>query len=425
MSQKPSAGAKPQRKKGISWFFQIGSIDVIFCCAVLMLFAVGIVMMYSASYAYAAANSTGPEAFFKKQLFLGIVGIFLMFFISHLDYRTLNSWLTPYIIAPVSLALVFAAIVQNWGSDFKRWLYIVGSTGFQPSEVAKFAMILLLSYMLCILTDTLRAGPNQSVRPKLARITRPERLLYKQCDGRMKATVAVAAVISVFTAAVLLGDHLSGAVLIFCTGVAMMWLGGVPKKYFAILFALAAVPIAVIVIKPTILLDLGIDGFRIKRLLAWRKISLEGFNLTDARWQTDQGLVAIGSGGIFGLGLGNSKQKLLWVPEPQNDFIFTIVCEELGFIGALAIIALFAVLIIRGFMISVKTSDYFGSLVVCGIMMQIAIQVLFNIAVVTDCFPNTGIPLPFFSYGGTSLLILLMEMGVVLSVSRRSYIDKK
>ena len=199
----------------------------------------------------------------------------------------------------------------------------------------------------------------------------------------------------------------------------MLWLGGVPKRYFAALGAFVAVVVVVVMLKPD-LLKLFSD-YAYERIMVWK--NKEAFGNT-TYWQTEQGLLAIGSGGFFGLGLGNSRQKLLYVPEPQNDFIFTIVCEELGVIGAAAVIILFAVLIIRGFMIAVRVKDYFGSLQVCGIMMQIGLQVLLNIAVVTDSIPNTGISLPFFSYGGTSLFILFLEMGLVLSVSRKSYIEK-
>lgn len=422
MAEKVPGKVRDKKRAGeFSRLFHIGSIDVIFCCTVIILFAVGIVMMYSASYAYAAAYEESADVFFKKQLILGVAGIVLMFIISRVDYRIFNSPLTPYVIAPGSVILLVLAFVQNRGDPIKRWLRL-GPISIQPSEVAKFALILLMAYMLCILTDTLRAEKNQSVIPNRSKLTKPERFLYYFIDGRFKATVLLALVILVFTFFVIIGKHLSGTILIFCTGVAMMWLGGVPKKYFAWLGAFAAIAVAVVVIKPEVL-KLFAD-YAYERIICWLNRPAEGVDLAQGRWQTDQGLIAMGSGGLFGLGLGNSKQKLLWVPEPQNDFIFTIVCEELGFIGALVIILLFAVLIVRGFMIAIKTTDYFGSLVVCGVMAHIGIQVLFNIMVVTDLFPNTGIPLPFFSAGGSSLLILLAEMGVVLSVSRRSYVDK-
>ena len=200
----------------------------------------------------------------------------------------------------------------------------------------------------------------------------------------------------------------------------MMWLGGVDKKWFVLLGVGAAVVIVYVVfINPEFVKSFSTYAY--ERIMTWK--TGESFGRT-TRWQTEQGLLAIGSGGPFGVGFGNSKQKQLYIPEPQNDFIFAVICEELGFIGALIVVLLFAALICRGFIIATKTKDLFGALLVTGIMMQLGFQVILNIAVVTDTIPNTGIALPFFSYGGTALVILLCEMGVVLSVSRTCRIEK-
>ena len=418
-AERKAAVNPPKKKKSeIKKLFHIGSIDVIFCCIVFLLFAFGLVMMYSASYAFAAAQEGSANAYLIKQLVFGLLGIVAMFVVSFVDYRIFNSWFTPFIVAPVSLLLLLAAFVQNRGSSIKRWLSL-GPVGFQPSEIAKLALILLMSYMICILSQTLSAKKGQKIVAKRSGLTNVEKVIYYYVNTPFKATVLLSAVIMVFSAFVLIGKHLSGTILIFLIGVSMLWLGGVPKKYFALLGAGVAAAVVIVMIKPDVL-KLFSD-YAYERIMVWKTKGTYG---STTYWQTEQGLLAIGSGGFFGLGLGNSKQKLLYVPEPQNDFIFTIICEELGVVGAAAVIILFAVLIIRGFMIAVRVKDYFGSLLVCGIMMQIGLQVLLNIAVVTDSIPNTGISLPFFSYGGTSLFILFVEMGLVLSVSRKSYIEK-
>lgn len=409
---------KKKKKSEIKKLFHIGSIDVIFCCIVFLLFAFGLVMMYSASYAFAAAQEGNANAYLIRQLIFGLLGIAAMFIVSFVDYRIFNSWFTPFIIAPVSILLLIAAFIQNRGSSIKRWLSL-GPVGFQPSEIAKLALILLMAYMTCILSQTLSAKKGQKIVARRAGLTGVEKVLYYYVNTPFKATVLLSVMIVIFSAFVLIGKHLSGTILIFLIGVSMLWLGGVPKKYFALVGAGVAAAVVIVLVKPDVL-KLFSD-YAYERIMVWKTKGTYG---STTYWQTEQGLLAIGSGGFFGLGLGNSKQKLLYVPEPQNDFIFTIICEELGVVGAAAVIILFSVLIIRGFMIAVRVKDYFGSLLVCGIMMQVGLQVLLNIAVVTDSIPNTGISLPFFSYGGTSLFILFIEMGLVLSVSRKSYIEK-
>ena len=416
--KKAAVKAPDKKKSEFRKLFHIGSIDVIFCCIVFLLFAFGLVMMYSASYAFAAAQEGNANAYLIKQLGFGLLGVIGMFAVSFVDYRIFNSWFTPYVVVLLSLLMLVAAFIQNRGSSIKRWLSL-GPIGFQPSEIAKLALILLMAYMICILTKTLGAKKGQKIVPNRTGLTKPEKIIYYFVDTPFKATVMLSVMIVIFSFFVLIGKHLSGTILIFLIGVSMMWLGGVPKRYFAVLGIIVAAAVVLVMIKPE-LLKLFSD-YAYERIMVWKTKGTYG---STTYWQTEQGLLAIGSGGFFGLGLGNSKQKLLYVPEPQNDFIFTIICEELGVIGAAAVIILFAVLIIRGFMIAVRVKDYFGSLLVCGIMMQVGIQVLLNIAVVTDSIPNTGISLPFFSYGGTSLFILFIEMGLVLSVSRKSYIEK-
>ena len=199
-------------------------------------------------------------------------------------------------------------------------------------------------------------------------------------------------------------------ILVFLIGAALMFCGGTDWKLFALGAGVVIAVALFVILNPAVLQE-----YAGERIVAWLD---KDYSPLDGRWQTNNSLYAIGSGGFFGAGLGNSKQKFMYVSEPQNDFIFSIVCEELGFIGAAVIIALFALLFIRGVKIAMNTHDRFASLVVIGIVSQVAIQVIFNILVVTDTIPNTGISLPFFSYGGTSMVMLLAEMGVVLSISR-------
>ncbi|MGN0468286.1 MAG: FtsW/RodA/SpoVE family cell cycle protein [Acutalibacteraceae bacterium] len=406
---------KPSKKS--FRFFHSGGLDVIFCCFVLLLFGVGLTMMYSASYAYAAANAPSPSYYFVRQLVFGIVGIIGMFFVSKVDYRILNGPLTIALTAFV-IFLMFVAVIKGGGDGINRWIDL-GFIQFQPSEFMKFITVLVMSYMLCILYETLRVGKNKSATPKRARLTKGEKFLYYFIDTPMKASFVLLFVCGIFTLLVLMGKHLSGAIIVCLVGLSMMWVGGANKKFMAFIAALGVLAVVLVIMKPEIL-KLFSD-YACERVQVWKAKQTVG-NTT--YWQTKQGLYAIGSGGPFGVGFGNSKQKLLYVPEPQNDFVFSICCEELGYVGAILILLLFAAMIARGFMIAAKTTDYFGSLLVVGIMMQIGIQVVLNIAVVTDTIPNTGVPLPFFSYGGTALVMLFLQMGVVLSVSRKSYLDK-
>lgn len=399
-------------------FFHTGGLDVPFCCLVMILFAFGITMMYSAGYAYASAYTSSPNSFFKNQLISGAIGFVLMFIISKVDYRILNGMLTPIAFVLTVLLLVYT-LVANIGNDIKRWI-VIGSRQIQPSEISKFVLILVMAYLICIFYKPLNEEGKKRAMPSVRRLTRLEKIIFSFFDGSLKCTILLAVVVSLFCGLVFFESHLSCTILLFCMGVSMMWLGGVKKKWFALLGIGAALVISYVVfVNPELVKSFSTYAY--ERIMTW-KLGEDFGNTT--RWQTEQGLLAIGSGGPFGVGFGNSKQKQLYIPEPQNDFIFAVVCEELGFVGAAIVILLFAALICRGFMIATKSKDLFGALLVMGVMMQLGFQVILNIAVVTDTIPNTGIALPFFSYGGTALVILLCEMGVVLSVSRRCRMEE-
>ncbi len=398
---------------------QRGNFDLIFACTVLLLFTFGIIMMYSASYAYAASNKGGADVLFKSQLKNGIIGILMMFVLSKIDYKAFNGRFAPFALG-LTILVLCGTLVLNIGKSEKRWIEI-GSFQFQPSEFAKFSLILVLAYALCVLQKPLRA-PKGSVAkfdPDTDGLTKFERKVFGFGRTPFTACIIISVIIVIYCGLIFLESHYSCTILMFCMGVAMLWLSGTKKKYFAFLALGVAAVVAVVMIKPDILKALG--GFGADRITAW----IEKDNSSAERYQTVNGLYAIGSGGLLGVGLGNSKQKQLYIPEPQNDFIFPVICEELGFLGAVLVILLFAVLIWRGFVIAKRSRDYFGSLLVMGVMIQVALQVIINICVVTDIFPNTGIALPFFSYGGTALMVLLCEMGVVLSVSRSTPIEKE
>jgi len=272
------------------------------------------------------------------------------------------------------------------GMDVKRW-FAIGSFSFQPSEIAKFAIILVFSHLI---------ASN-----------------YKMM-GKFKFIAILGGILGVVCVLVFLEPHVSATLLIGTIGVIIMIVGGLNWKYIVGGLTVGGVGIAALLLSGVV----GYSSSRIQYWLdPWADASGKGY-------QTIQSLLAIGSGGIMGRGLGNSRQKFLWVPEPHNDFIFSIVCEELGLIGAIIIILLFCALVWRGFTIALKAKDKFGCLMAVGLTFQVGLQAILNIFVVTNTIPNTGISLPFFSYGGTSLILLLAQMGIVLSISRQSNLKK-
>lgn len=321
------------------------------------------------------------------QLIYAAVGLAAMAVLSFVDYHLLKRFaFLIYLVAIVLLLVVFAMPPLN---NARRWI-LLGFTTFQPSEVAKFAIIVLFARLIEQNRDrmnTFRGGVVPFLLP-----------------------------LGLVVGLVVLEPHVSGTILILLIAMSMMLIGGTKLSFFGIGGGLmgAALGVAVMFFDFFDYAKSRIDMW----LNPWLDPSDEGFQII-------QSLLAIGSGGFGGAGLGNSKQKYMYIPEPQNDFIFAIVCEELGFIGAVLIVILFALLVWRGMVISMRAKDTFGGMLAMGITIQVGIQAMFNIAVVTGLFPNTGISLPFFSYGGSSLMMLLAEMGVVLSVSRYSSVEKE
>lgn len=406
---------KRRRVRRQNPLFGEGGIDIPFLIIVLALVTIGLLMLFSASYTYCYYKYNGNSLYyFKRQFIFAVVGLVAMFAVSRVNYQVFKKAALPLIgVSFVLLVIVLFVSPPQGFEDFHRWITIPGVTTFQPSEISKLAIILFFAWHI----DKNYRGINSN-ELSTANFARG----FNEQKGGIKiytkhvCLVIYFLVLGVTCILVYLENHVSGTLLIFALGIMMMWLAGFNYKYF--LFAIIAVVLVatLVIIKPTIL-----PGHAQPRITAWLDKSYDPLG---ARWQTNNALYAIGSGGFFGVGLGNSKQKQLYVSEPQNDFIFSIVCEELGFIGAFVIVILFILLVFRGFVIGINSKDKFGALLSMGLVFQVGLQAALNIAVVTDTVPNTGISLPFFSYGGTSLMMLLFEMGMVLSISRYSKIKK-
>lgn len=438
-----------QSKDGFSikklWytFANYGSVDIWFLIIVLALLCIGLVSMFSAGYPYALSKYKDSTYFIRRQAFFAVIGLVVMFVVSRLKVEIWKKF-AWFVCGISTFLLLIVFILPQYKPGFYRWINL-GFTTFQPSEIAKFAVVVAGAYFY-----SKYAKKMSSSKPSKLRI--PSQINRKLGMGLVRESWVPTWLFCGFFGAcsvlVLLENHLSGCILLFAIGVVMMFLGGVRKGWFVA--GIAAVTALVLIICVPIYVDIkkedaakaaaeeqGIEyvadeqddervGFlkkyQAERIISWLD---KDYDPTGDRWQTNQALYAIGSGGLFGKGLGNSTQKYMYVSEPQNDMIFSIVCEELGFVGAAIIIGLFLLLVYRGVVIGLSAKTRFGSLMAMGLVFQIGLQVVLNIAVATDSMPNTGISLPFFSYGGTSLVMLLAEMGIVMSVSRTGKIKKK
>ena len=376
------------KKKEKFNLFLSGKMDLTFLFLLLIILTIGLVMLFSASYVFAYTHYGNNYFFIGRQSLFAVVGVAVMLFVSKIDYHILRKFALPfYILIVVFLVIMLILPPMVDGTSVKRW-FSIGPINFQPSELAKFAVILLLAHLIAANQDlmkTFRFG-----------------------------VLFLGIVVGLVCVLVVLEPHLSATVLIFLIGLTMMVVGGMSLKWLVGGAAFVAAA-AVVVLS-------GVVSYAQDRITYW----LDPWSAPVGEgYQTIQSLLSIGSGGLLGRGLGQSRQKYLWVPEPHNDFIFAIVCEELGLIGALIIIALFAFLMWRGFVISIKAPDKFGAMLALGLTFQVGIQMALNVLVVTNTIPNTGISLPFFSYGGTSLMLLLFEMGIILSISRCSKTKEK
>ena len=327
-------------------------------------------------------TGTGDSLYFiKTQMIAAVLGLGAMFIMIISDYKWLKHLALPGIIVAIVLliAVLFIGTVVN---DSRRWIYI-GPINFQPSEIAKFAVILFFSQCISVYTKSIKTF--------------------------WKGVVPYVAILGIITFLMAKEPHFSGAILICTVGMILVFVGGAAYKWFIISGTAGALAIGYVI------MFTQYASYIQKRVAIWRNPALDS---SGTGYQILQSLYAIGSGGIFGLGLGQSRQKYLYIPEPHNDFIFSIVCEELGFVGAIFMVILFALLLWRGYLIALKAPDKFSCMLVTGIISLVGVQCTLNIAVVTNTMPVTGMSLPFFSYGGTSLMILLAEMGIVLNISR-------
>lgn len=363
-------------------------LDMTFLFLLLVLLIIGMLMMFSASYPSGFAYKDDSFYYLKRQLIFAVVGIGMMFLLSYFDYHHFHK--LAYVVLIVAVLMLIAVLIIPSTSSVKRWIFI-GSFTIQPSEVAKFAVILVLADW----------GSRH----------------FKEMDTFKYGVLAPLILLVVISGLLILEPHYSGIAIIMILVALMMFISGTKIRYFVI----AGVAIGIVIV---LLAVTGKLGYAMQRLDGWGQALDPPDDMWWATYQTRNSLYAIGSGGFWGSGLGMSRQKYLYIPEVQNDFVFAVVCEELGFIGAMVVLCLFGLLVWRGIMLSMRAKDKFGSLLGIGLSAQIGIQVILNVLVVTDWMPNTGISLPFFSYGGSSLIMLLAQMGIVLSISRTSNLEK-
>ncbi len=401
--RKKTSGSLEVRREDLSMVKKVDSdenivrvrtgVDRVMLALILILLALGSIMVFSASYPSALAQEGDSLYYIKRQLIfiaIGVTGMIVLSLFPPGFYKRVT-----FIFFCVALFFLVIVLIPGIGisnGEARRWLGLKGTPfTFQPSEVMKAALVMMLAWYL----DAFGEAVND-------RVNRKRRFWW--------GTVVPCGFVGAACCLVLLEKHLSGTVIIGCIGLVVMFIAGVhPGWMFGIV---------------------GVGGtlaggaFLLLNPYAWERITTffdENADKLDEKWQTTQGLYAIGSGGTLGVGLGGSRQKYSYVSEAQNDFIFTIWCEEMGFVGAVVLIVLYMLFIWRGYVIAMRAPDTYSALTVFGITSQVGIQALLNIGVVTDVLPNTGISLPFFSYGGTSLIILLAEMGILLSISKHSY----
>ena len=391
------AGTKPRmRPAGKGRRLISSDLDGVLLGTVIALLVIGILMMFSASYPAAIEDGRSGTYYATRQLAFAAAGLVVMGILSIVPYQFFSRLWVSGTAFGVSLLTLILVLIPGIGSDqgtfARRWIAVGGMT-FQPSELMKIAIVLFFS-MLIIRNEHRMKTFWYGIVPYMLMLGLIAGLMMKE-------------------------PHLSGTLIIGVLALTLIFVGGARPTHFAILIAVGAAGLTVVVLY--LMHSKGIGYFQ-NRILSW----LDPFNekyMQDETWQTCQSLIAIGSGGMFGLGLGASRQKYQYLPEAQNDFVFAILCEEFGFVGAFTVILLFCLLVFRGFYIAAKAKDKFGMLVAVGFTMHIGLQALLNIAVVSNAIPNTGISLPFFSYGGTALMMQLAEMGVLLNISRQAKLD--
>ncbi len=377
--------------KGSLCIKNVPGCDMLLTLTVLALALFGTVMVFSAGYAYAYARYDDGFYFIKRQIIWLALGLLAMYAASHIK-PSFYEGITPIIYTVTLVLLLLVLVVGMVGNGAKRWISI-GPLTIQPSEIAKIAIILILAKYF-------------SDYEELALEKKNKKTIFTY------GTLLPITLMLIPIVLVMLQKHLSCIIILGALGLLMIVGAGADLRYIAMCCIAGGGGITALAL---------FTDYTKERITVWQ--NPEAYKLTGG-WQTLQGLMAIGSGGIFGVGYGNSVMKHCYVSEPANDMIFTILCEELGIVGALIALFLFALLVYRGFFIALRAQDIFSRLTAFGISAKMAIQVLLNVAVVTNTIPNTGISLPFFSYGGSSLIMIFIEMGILLSISRFSRITK-
>lgn len=385
-----------------------GPIDLPFLALVMLLTAIGLIMVLSASYASAMYNldrgvNTGgdPLYYFKRQFGFAVLGVLAMFVFAKIDYQHFR-WMSVFVLGAsiVLMLLVFVPGIGKSGGGAQRWVSIFGIR-FQPSEIAKVGVIMFFAAGL--------SKRNSQLGP-------PKKWSKRTFTGRMAARldrvgllelIPYGLVLAVVLGVIAMQKHMSAMILVIVAGASVLFASGIKLYWFVGAGGLVGAALAFIITQ---------TDYMKARIEIWQNPLSD---LQHGGYQPWQSRIAIGSGGLLGVGLGNSRQKYAFLPEEHNDYIFSIVCEELGMVGAIIIMALFSLLIIRGYWLALHARDRFGTLLIVGITTLTGMQTFFNIGVVTGFLPPTGISLPFFSYGGTALAIQLAEMGMVLSVSRQ------
>lgn len=365
------------------------NLDFGMLITIIILLCAGIVMVASASSYYALSNYNNSNYFLVRQLFFGIIGFIFMIIISNIDYKRYKKWgYLFYIICLVLLVLVLTPLGQT-RNGAKRWLGF-GALVFQPSEIMKIGLVIGMSTYLS--------------------------LNYKKLTS-FKGYIIPILMLLLVVIVMFMQKHLSGTIVMFVAACSIIFVSGIKVKARYIIAGIiaAAAMLAVFIFMPSGDSTESSGSFRLDRIVSFLNPEED---IKGGNWQAAQSLYAIGSGGVFGRGLGQSRQKYLWLPEAQNDFIFSVLGEELGLVGTVTVLALFSFFIYRGYRIAITARDMYGSLLATGITSAFALQILVNIAVVTCTVPVTGMPLPFFSYGGTALFINLCAMGILLNISR-------
>lgn len=369
----------------------IGGYDRLFCLYLILIILFGTLMVFSAGTAYAETRYNDSLYFVKKQTIWLIVGIAVIVVSSRIDIKIYQKFSLHFYLITIGL-LVLVLAIGFVGNGAKRWISI-GPLTIQPSEIAKLTMIMMLANYF---SKNEEKATDQKRQKNI--------LLY--------GTLIPCLIMLIPIVLVMLQKHLSCIIILGSIGLLLIFSAGVNPRYIYVFCAIGVILVSCLAL---------FTDYTKERITVWQ--DPESYKLTGG-WQTLQGLMAIGSGGLFGVGYGKSILKHCYVSEPANDMIFAILCEELGLVGAVTAMLIFALLIFRGCKIALRSKDSFSRLLILGIMIKMAVQVLLNIAVVTNTIPNTGISLPFFSYGGSSLIMLFFEMGILLSASRTSMISK-